>query len=259
MTMNKKIARGYGLLLVCLITLILATSCSNPDGVEQSTTPTASNQYSPIKGLAMLTVDTSPIRSQPSGEADEIGRLSKGDVVQLIGISMDNNWYFVNQSTQSNGDPDGWVLKEFVIVVTPGPSSPEFTAQPTSPTDTQTPTGTITPTISPTLTSSANVILETPPTSTIIPSATLTQVTPPTSTPSATLIQVTPPTSTATPSATLIQVAPPTATATPTLLKIFTPTDTESPTTAIPPVPTTDTPIFLPPIQPPILPPFPTP
>ena len=54
MTMNNKIAPGHGLLLVCLIILILATSCSNPAEVEQSTTPTASNQYSPIKGLAML-------------------------------------------------------------------------------------------------------------------------------------------------------------------------------------------------------------
>jgi uncharacterized protein YraI len=170
--------------------LCLGVACRRGSTPTPTATP-APTARTPLP-YGEIVVDDAPLRSGPGSEHDVVGRLKRGDTVQLL--SVQGEWYEV---ASPGIEGSAWVFRA-LLRETAAPAAPTATRTPTQtplpPTATQTPTWTVTPTAQPTARPS--------PTPTHTPTPTL----PPPPTPT--------PTGTATPTHTPTLPPPPTPTPT---------------------------------------------
>ncbi len=152
-----------------------------------------------IMGVRATITNTIRVRSEPSNNANVLGRLAEGAAVELLAISHDSNWW---QIAYPNAKSRGWISAEFVKTDDDTSDLPMIVPANLLPT----PTATATPT---------RKGAKPEPTATATPTATPTPVpvVEPVAPPPPALIEAPPPTPTPTP----------TATAQPSLLKRFLP------------------------------------
>lgn len=210
---------GLKTLLVFTLVLILCV-------VFYPTSNLSAALPTPIPGAAQAIVtDALRVRGAPNTDAAIVGRLNKGDSVQILARTADNTWWQIAFPDANNR---AWISAQYTQLLDPvdglpiaGSAPAPATATRSSATSTRTSTWTITPsrTLGPSSTPT-----ETPTrTATRTPTFTPTMTDTPTQTPTRTYT----PTPTETPSPT----PPPTPTPSPT--PTFTPTFTPSPTPTI--------------------------
>lgn len=80
------------------------------------------------------------IRAAPSASSQQLGLLSKGDTVQVIGRTSASDWWQI--SLPSSPNTNGWILASFtevsgpvdsIPIVSPGVTSPPAPVQPPAP------------------------------------------------------------------------------------------------------------------------------
>jgi len=134
------------------------TATPKPTATSTRTPPPPATATRPIPpgGIAAITIDTAPVRSEADADSEIQGYLREGSLVKLLARSADSDWW---QITYPSGGQRAWISATLVRLDIDSQSSaggvanPTRTAAPTlEPTATLQPTATIEPTIEPTAT-----------------------------------------------------------------------------------------------------------
>jgi hypothetical protein len=127
--MKNKFGHKYSICLLPVIgLLILIASGCQPGGTEDMvTTLTPPIEVTPVVGQAVVIVDVAPLRSYPDTQAETVGNLSEGALVDLLGVSPSEEWYLVKEVESPAGQSEAWILAAFIEQIETATPTPMFT------------------------------------------------------------------------------------------------------------------------------------